>query len=127
MKVIFFGIIFKTFNSRQFFSTFQVEASSPTKVVGKRRGRPPKNSPRFIKKSTKTLKVSPKTPPKAQKSLFDEKMADQDSNSNDIFGAQEEKVALEVAKVATLDGRRSIEELRPLFRAWIRFEYMPTL
>ena len=121
-------MFFQNFHSPQFFETFQVEASSPTKVLGKRRGRPPKNSPRFIKKSTKTLKVSPKTPPKAQKSLFDEKMADQDSNSNDIFGAQEEKVALEVAlevaKVATLDGRRSIEELRPLFRAWIRFEHI---
>jgi len=53
----------------------------------------------------------PKTPPKAQKSLFVD-----EEKSPDIFD-EEIKIADEKA---TLDGRRSIEELRPLFRAWIR-------
>ena len=87
--------------------------SSPAKVQGRKRGRPPKNSPRFIKNSKKTTVVVPKTPTKVRKNLFVEEIEEEVENEETVDILPNEK------SKATLDGKRNIEDLRKLFRAWI--------
>ena len=58
----------------------------------------------------------PKTPTKVRKNLFVEELEEEERNED-----KEVEVLPNEKSKATLDGRRNIEDLRTLFRAWIGY------
>ena len=107
---------------------------SPAKAIGKkRRGRPPKNSPRFIKKSKQASAATTATGPtlttlssatpssvptvattKTKRVLFSESL------EADKHPAAVPAKKTESQEPATLEGKRNIDDLRILFKEWIR-------
>ena len=96
-------------------SPLKTSDSSSPKRQGKRRGRPPKNSPRYIKKSKKPEIQKPAQ--EVQRSLFQEEQHEASTTQS--------PPAPEMPK-ANLDGHRTIEELRPLYVAWVASTDTPT-
>ena len=89
----------------------------------KRRGRPPKNSPRFIKRSKKG-DPPPISPPKVARALFDESSPTKDFPVADI---REDLAPLPpTKKPANIEGRRLPSEVRDLLKAWISSTDNPT-
>ena len=90
------------------------EVSVVTPIKGKKRGRPPKNSPRFIKKSTKP--VIEKTP--ANRELFKAEQppsgAERDAES---FASLEKE---EMMEEPSLEGATSLDDVRSLLKQWVR-------
>lgn len=104
--------------------------ASPAKVVSSasnspsfKRAKSPKNSPRFIKKSNNSAAAAVSSD--AAVSVSKRLPLDDESNEET---EESEAVILELQQhpKATLDGFRALEDLKPLYRAWIRGTDSPT-
>ena len=91
----------------------QPSNSSPDKVKTKKRGRPAKNSPRFIKKS------KPKDQPVTN--LAKKALDFTASVKDDVI-----EVTAEEKEEATLNGASDVDEIRALLREWTRSTDCPT-
>jgi len=117
----------------------QAPAAQPQR--SKKRGRPSKNSPRFVKSSAKKLKVTSGQPP-VRRALFEGDNKDAKENrvlptttaAADLPPKTTEKCpeltvepeVLAAPPKANLEGNRSLGDLRPLYRAWVRSTEQPT-
>ncbi len=102
-------------------STKSPSRQTPSKRgPGGKRGRPPKNSPRFIKNRTKT------SPKGASRELFVDKI-------NQELEGERDEVAESIATIEprecpcpSLNGRTDLEGVRELLRLWLRVTTCPT-
>ncbi len=98
-----------------------------TTTTGKKRGRPSKNSPRFIKKSVKSSSSTPvlasssnpSSVISAKRSLFDTEEPEREEDPEVKVDPPAEKPK------ASLNGKRSIQDLRLMFREWVRSTRFP--
>ncbi len=98
----------------------------------KRRGRPPKNSPRFIKRSNKTATKESATP----RTLFEDANASPEPKkyptpiktepARDEAGDSPKPEEESAKEEANLEGARKVPEVRDMLRSWFRSTDCPT-
>ena len=88
---------------------------SPENIAGKKRGRPTKNSPRFIKKSNKNLVKSSTPLPKRSLNFHEENSNQSENLENEMEKLKVEEPPIEIC----LNGKSELSDIRKLFREWI--------
>ena len=88
---------------------------SPDVTAGKKRGRPTKNSPRFVKKSSNKNMIKSSTP-KRSLNFHDENSNPPETLVNDLEKLNVEEPPVEII---CLNGKSELSDIRKLFREWI--------
>ena len=88
---------------------------SPDVAVGKKRGRPTKNSPRFVKKSNKNVANSSNDVPKRNLNFSEENSSEAPLENQMEKLKVVEKPPVEIC----LNGKSELKDIRKLFRDWI--------